>query len=279
MKNNIIELIDNNKVISFDIFDTLLLRNIYKPTDIFRILERIAKEKYNIDDFYNIRVESEKESRKEEDHYECHFDDIYNTVNKKINNKKIVESLKKEELKLEEKFLTFNPFMKEIYDYCISNNKEVLIIYDMYLDKEFIIKILKKFGYKNFTFYLSNVYKKNKGDASLFEVAYKDKKMDKTKWLHIGDSKHSDYDTPIKFGINAYNYKNVSTYTEIESYSIFESIILGIQNNYLYNGLNIDYWEKFGVLNVSPIYFGFTKWLYDLTKNSDNLYFIYIVSI
>ena len=91
----------------------------------------------------------------------------------------------------------------------------------------------------------------------------------KNKWLHIGDNVYSDYEIPINFGINAYNYKNVSTYTDIVPNSIFESIVLGIQNNYLYNGLNNDYWDLFGVKYASLIYLGFTKWLYDLTKEED----------
>ena len=53
-----------------------------------------------------------------------------------------------------------------------------------------------------------------------------------------------------------------------------ESICLAIQTNYLYNGNDLDYWEFFGIKYVSFIYFGFTKWLYDLTKDQDNLYFL-----
>ena len=44
------QLIDKNNIISFDIFDTLILRNIYQPTDIFRILAKFAKDEFDIDD-------------------------------------------------------------------------------------------------------------------------------------------------------------------------------------------------------------------------------------
>ena len=274
MKDEILKKINENDTISFDIFDTLLLRNIYRPTDIFRILSKIALEKYNINDFYDIRVTSESESRSEKNNMECHFDEIYKTIESKIKDKKVAKKLKEEELYLEEKFLVVNPFMKEIYDYCLTKNKKVFLISDMYLDEKFIQGILKKCGYKDYVLYLSNVYKKNKGDTSLFEAVLNKEKIKKSNWLHIGDNRHSDYDIPIQFGINAYHYKGVYSYVNINKYSIFESIMLGIQNNYLYNGLNINYWEGFGIKNISPIYFGFTKWLYDLTKNLDNLFFI-----
>ena len=42
MRQDLLQLIDNNDFISFDIFDTLLFRKIYRPTDIFRILSNIA---------------------------------------------------------------------------------------------------------------------------------------------------------------------------------------------------------------------------------------------
>ena len=274
MGKELLKLIDSNNVISFDIFDTLLLRNVYKPTDIFRILSKIAFEKYNIEDFYSIRVVAEKESRTEENNNECRFDEIYKKIGDSIKDKKIVKKLKEEELYLEEKFLVVNPFMKKIYDYCISKKKKVLLISDMYLDEKFIQQVLKKCGYKDYTLYLSNVYRMTKGDMSLFNLVLNKEKIEKNFWLHIGDNKYSDYESPIHFGIKAYHYKGVYSYVNIKEYSIFESIILGIQNNYLYNGLEIDYWDKFGVKNVSTIYFGFTKWLYDLTKDLDNLFFI-----
>ena len=274
LEKELLKIIDSNKVISFDIFDTLLLRNVYKPTDIFRILSKIALDKYNIEDFYNIRVIAEKECRTKENNNECCYDEIYKKIGTIIKDKKVVKKLKEEELYLEKKFLVVNPFMKKIYDYCISKKKKILLISDMYLDEKFIQQVLIKCGYTDYTLYLSNVYRMSKGSMALFNLVLKKEKIDKNSWIHIGDNKFSDFESPIQFGINAYHYKGVYSYVNIEKYSIFESIILGIQNNYLYNGLDIDYWDEFGVKNVSTIYFGFTKWLYDLTKDLDNLFFI-----
>ena len=64
MKDKLIELVDKNNIISFDIFDTLILRNIFYPTDIFKILSIYTKNNFNIDNFYEIRIVSEKKSRK-----------------------------------------------------------------------------------------------------------------------------------------------------------------------------------------------------------------------
>ena len=274
MKSELIQLIDKNDVISFDIFDTLILRNILKPTDIFKILAIYAKEEFNIDDFYDIRIESEKNSRNEKNNFECSYDDIYNAINKKIKNKQYIERLKKRELELELEFCTYNSYMKSIFNYCEKRDKKIFLISDMYLEEDFINKLLKKNGYKNYKLFVSSAYKKNKGSKELFEYVYEKMHVEKSKWLHIGDNIYSDFNIPREFGINAYNYKNVTSNCNIEPKSIFESIILAIQCNYLYNGNKYDYWDIFGVKYISTIYFGFTKWLYDLTKDKDNLFFL-----
>ena len=141
MKSELIQLIDKNDVISFDIFDTLILRNILKPTDIFKILAIYAKEEFNIDDFYDIRIESEKNSRNEKNNFECSYDDIYNAINKKIKNKQYIERLKKRELELELEFCTYNSYMKSIFNYCEKRDKKIFLISDMYLEEDFINKL------------------------------------------------------------------------------------------------------------------------------------------
>ena len=77
----------------------------------------------------------------------------------------------------------------------------------------------------------------NKGSKELYELVGQELNCKKTNWLHIGDNEYSDYKQAKEFGINAYHYKNVSTYYEgTKELSISESVLIGIQNNYLYNG-------------------------------------------
>ena len=56
MLEQLIKLVDENETISFDIFDTLLFRNVYLPTDIFKIIEIKLKEKFGTEDFFNLRI-------------------------------------------------------------------------------------------------------------------------------------------------------------------------------------------------------------------------------
>ena len=274
MFEELTKLIDMYDVISFDIFDTLLFRNVYHPTDIFKIMERELKEKYDIDNFYDIRVSSEAKARVGKPNGECNFDEIYDEIDKILDGKQ-TEYAKKLEIKLENEFLCANPFMKKIYDYCKEKDKTVIYISDMYLPSEIIGKILYKNGYGKDKLYVSCEYHKNKCGKELYTLVEKENGIDKSKWLHIGDNVNSDYNIPKELGLHSYRYKNTREYdTSYIPNSIEESIITAIQFNKLYNGLELPYWEKFGILNVSPLYFSYSLWLYCLTKDKDNLFFL-----
>ncbi len=276
LKNNMLEEItrkvDKASTVSFDIFDTLVFRNIHKPTDIYRILEKIVFKKFGIKNFAELRIKAEITARKNAINGECTFEEIYMQL-KNFCNCDVLE-ISQMELELEYDFITVNPFMKKIYDYAVSKGKQIILISDMYLSQEFICKLLDKCRYIGYKIFISNVFRVNKGSGLLYQVAQKECGIDKATWLHIGDNSLSDYKKAKEFGINAFNYKNVFLYEKVEPKTIGESIIAGIKNNILYNGNEVDYWTGFGIKYVASIYFGFTYWLYELTKNSDNMYFL-----
>ncbi len=276
LKNNlydeIIKKVDSAETVSFDIFDTLVFRNIHKPTDIFNILEKFVLENFNITGFAEKRKNAELEARKQAVNGECTFDEIYSKLKFCCNCD--VSIIAKRELEIEYDFITANPFMKKIYDYAVSNDKQIILISDMYLSQEFICSLLKKCGYSGYKIFISNIYKANKGSGLLYRIIEKECHLDKAKWFHMGDNLNSDFIRAKEFGIDALKYKNVSEYENVVPKTIGEAILTGIKNNILYNGNESDYWTVFGIKYVSSIYFGFTYWLYELTKNSDNMYFL-----
>ena len=276
MTTEITELIDRKDTISFDIFDTLLFRNIAKPTDIFRIMENIIQKKYGIKGFAKKRIKAEADSRTFSKNGESNIEEIYSVLEKNyISNKEILSKIRKLELELELEFIVANPFMKEIFDYCKKKNKNIILISDMYLKSDFIKELLDKCGYcGKYKLYVSCENRANKCSGTLFELVHKLEKVEYNNWVHIGDNINSDFNIPKSLGITAYNYKNINTYENVKCDSIFESIILGIRNNYLYNGKNTEYWGNFGVKCLVPIYLGFTNWLYNLTYKCDNLFFL-----
>ena len=267
------EIINKKETVSFDVFDTLLFRNIYKPVDIFKIMEPEVSEKYGISDFAKLRVDCEAASRNEKNKNETSLDEIYDLIGKKI--EKDVSKIKKREIELELEFIVANPFIKDIFDYAVEKKKKIVLISDVYLPSDVMKKLVKKAGYKDVPIYISCEYHAGKGTTELYEVVCKSEKLNKNTWVHIGDNKYSDYEKAKEFGIDAIVYENIRSKDKLgEPKTIESSIIRGIQNNYLYNGNEVTYWEKFGVLYASPIYYGFTNWLFKLTKDKDNLFFL-----
>ena len=61
--HELMKLIDCYDIVSFDIFDTLLFRNISRPTDVFKTMNKDIEEKFNLKDFYDKRVECEMRAR------------------------------------------------------------------------------------------------------------------------------------------------------------------------------------------------------------------------
>ena len=75
--------IDSHEIISFDIFDTLLLRPYVKPTDLFLHLEKLL----NKEGFAQARIEAEQKARKKHsDKEDITIDEIYDEIESKYKN-------------------------------------------------------------------------------------------------------------------------------------------------------------------------------------------------
>lgn len=157
------------EIISFDVFDTLLLRDVYKPTDIFRILEMLTKKEYGIENFFDERIDAEAEARKKVEGQEANFEEIYVEIEQVF--PEHADYMKQKELDLEYEFIIANPFMKEVYNYAKKEGKTILFISDMYHGRDFIGKLLHKCGYATNNIFVSSEYRKNKGSMKLYEIA------------------------------------------------------------------------------------------------------------
>ena len=118
--------------ISFDMYDTLIKRNIHNPKDIFRLVEVEFNKKYNanISNFYELRIESEKNLR-ENSTNELKLSDIYEYM-KKYYSQKICNNLMQieENLEIELSQKNYNPKVLDIYNWALKN-KHIIISSDM----------------------------------------------------------------------------------------------------------------------------------------------------
>jgi len=108
--------IDKAQVVSFDIFDTLLLRPYIKPTDVFVHMERALERP----GFATERVDAERRTRiRHRELEDITLDMIYDEIDDEY------RDMKQRELDWEEMVLRANPEMKAVYDYAKARGAKV----------------------------------------------------------------------------------------------------------------------------------------------------------
>ena len=272
-KINIYEEIKKHEIISFDIFDTLLIRPYVKPTDLFLHIEKL----YKIKGFYKNRIMAEKLAREKYiDFEEVTLNQIYEEIDEKY------KRFKEIEIELEERILTTHKENKKIYDYASSLGKKIIITSDMYLPKNVIEKILIKNNYTNYyKLYLSSELNLTKASGNLYKYIIDDLNVAPSSIIHIGDNFHSDFNNPKLYGIDSvYIEKIIDTFLEnnIRAKKLLNenknnigiSIMLGLsafscinkndkkENN---NDKENNYWRNFGFVYGGPAVFSYMNWL------------------
>ena len=71
---SLIDQVKDYKIVSFDIFDTLLKRNVGRPSDVFSVMEYANSDLMG---FKNARIFAEQEARKESQYEEVTLNEIY----------------------------------------------------------------------------------------------------------------------------------------------------------------------------------------------------------
>ena len=251
------------KVISFDIFNTLLVRPFIKPENTFDFLGELLKEP----DFAKYREDAESTLRTKGIGYAT-YDDIYSILPERYH------YIKEIECKFEKKILFLNPKMKDVYDYALSLNKRIILTTDMYYSSEFISELLHENGYHSFErIYVSGELKKAKYDFTLFPYIINDLKIKPQEILHIGDTKLSDFDAPKKVNMSAYliespinifikKYPTLTSYIDSHKDNLTSGIIIGLAiKNMLLNPSKTNYWNFIGYFWAGAFCFGLSEFI------------------
>lgn len=268
---NIKKTLDKYEYISFDIFDTLIKRDVENPNEVFAIIGKIYFKKSNT--FKEDRLNAEKQTRKElNDKEEILLDDIYNMLIKDYNySQEDAKKLKDLEINIEINLCTKNKEIYEVYKHCLKNNKKIIVVSNMYLDEKIINKILKNNGYEQYKLYLSSTIGKKK-NGTLFEYVLNDLNIKSNQILHIGDSYRNDYLSAKKNKIKALRIpRNVNKLTHSENKQIIEKDILFTKslNSFTNNRLSNqeDKYYNFGYQSFGILLYGFNKYMhYNLEK-------------
>lgn len=283
-----IDELKRHKVISFDIFDTLLSRNYINPKDVFEEMQNQVKEKFS--DFAAQRVKAELECRRQYNFgKEVTLKEIYGFLldQKYIDGlgKNDIDELIKLELQIEKNNLFANHEIKSLIDTLKQLNKQVILVSDIYLSKQFLQEVLANLGiqFDDKDLYVSSELGVMKSNKKLFEYVLKDLSLKPNDLYHIGDNKTSDYDNPKSLGIHAFHYTKAIP-NRYERQDNFTSIKLSrlralsrktrLANPFENDNHKATIWDT--TANVSaPLMTGFTLWCLQKTKELgiDKIYF------
>ncbi len=272
----ILKEIDHHDIISFDIFDTLIVRPYVKPTDAFLYVERIT----GLKKFAEKRKLAEREARLNMTEGEITYSDIYKNLSKKY------QVAYDTEIEFEKRISLRNEEIYQVYQYALEKKKRIIFISDMYLDQEVIESILYKAGYHTYEhLFLSSSYKKTKASGELFDAAIHHLITPAENIFHIGDNKRNDIEMANAKGLHTAFYPKVidrfldehsnlhvllknNFANRLKRDELTISLVLGLNAILWSEGKTSDYWPKLGSLYAGPLLYFFTRWVYDNAKKT-----------
>ncbi len=275
-----IKKISKYEVISFDIFDTLIKRNLSEPKSLYDYVEK----EYNrihpakkVSEFRTLRSEAEREARNSHPLEEVTFDEIYSFLSLP---KHIKTELQKLEKTLEVKFCEPNHDIVYIYRKCRSLKKRVILVSDMYLPQVVIENMLYKCGIAGYEkLYLSSEIGVQKKDGRLYDFVIQDLGVKSSSIFHIGDRKKTDNLIPRFKGMGSiyvphfYRYTTFLTQTDLKE---TKSSLFPYVNNQLPKYRRKSEVFRWGYETLGPIIIGFCSWIHKMVEKHqiDTLLFL-----
>lgn len=179
-------------IVSFDVFDTLIEREVKKPTEVFYWVGMACfSEHGKAVDFQQHRILAEHVARNVSYTEEVNLDDIYNAL--EGYDIEIVEKLKKLEIETEINLCHPRRQIVDLFNRMKHIGIPVVLISDMYLPKNCLVNMLSKCGVDGYrALFVSNEYGCNKISGSLFQVVHRKFDIKNAMHLHYGDSIKAD---------------------------------------------------------------------------------------
>lgn len=284
---------------SFDIFDTLIGRDIIYPTTVFGYVERkmqnseLPFSELFLRNYSSIRQDCEKNVRefyrkstllRKDDRLEITFDQIFERM-QDIYHLSDEQILALKQWEIEGEKLASIPIRKNI-DYLKelkTAGNDVVMISDMYLPEEVVRQLLHNADpfLDSIPLYLSSTIGHQKTTKRLFLHVFSQLDYKYGNWIHIGDNNFADNIQPASLGIETQPI-------EIEPYSNYEKSMCYFTNNYEFRKIAkmIYDWriqqeersqnELYSYCYATTYLVPYVKWAVDdaIRRELDTLYFI-----
>ena len=279
---------DNFNVISFDIFDTLVSRRLFRPKDLFSLMQSkisvmdcFLQLTEIIDDFSEIRIRAESDARERRvkllgKEPEILIYDIYHEIFIRFPklSPSMIDLLIELEIECEKEVLYKCPKGEDIFNKARQTKSKIILISDMYLPSNNLRNLLCHCGYNvnGIDIFSSGEEGVSKHSGYLYSKIKNKLNINEKFWLHIGDNNYADINNAKKHGISTL-LADWSEYNIERSYHWKSKDVIGES---LYKSLNLKqaYYHfdnnplsEIGFKVFGPLLLGYISWLTSQLKN------------
>jgi len=264
------------EIVSFDIFDTLLVRPVLEPIDLFHVIAQKAEKVNLTTDFLAVRRRAEQQARQQMKLSDPFREEptlvaIYESFGDiAALSPQCIHELMVLELEAERKYLSTRKPLAELYQYALEKGKRIVAASDSYFSPEFIGEQAERNGFGDIDkLYVSSQAGRTKASGNLFSLMLDDLKVAPHKILHIGDNLKSDYKQPRRHGLKALHIPravwlfftqsvNIDLWAEDDFVLTPDyRLMLGMVINRRFDSLQTDKWQADSRFNGDPELFGY----------------------
>lgn len=288
------------KVVSFDVFDTLLVRPVISPVDLFYIMERRIRDEFGKErfPFVDARRWAEAETRREMREICPHYEDVtLNEIYERFASKLHVTSeqiakMKEIELAVEAKYLTPRKPVQELYTLAKKLGKTVIAASDVYLPGRFLATTLADAGYELDKLYVSSDMRKSKGRGGMYPLIIRDLGVRPDQIVHIGDNFSADVKMSQHYKIRGFHIPSpIANFREARvNFDLWRGrpldkaepsfrLMLGTIINDVFDSVPKGGWDENSLFNgnpyllghygLGPLIFCLTKWFQERAIRQD----------
>jgi predicted HAD superfamily hydrolase len=259
--------------VTFDVFDTALLRCVPDPADVFEIVGYRLHEtgRLAIDPFTyrNLRIRAETVARANAlraGHQEVTLREIHTELQALCPDADRDAGVA-EELSVEAAVLIANPDVKRAFDFALARGKKIAFVSDTYFSESFVRERLEALGFAgDFRVFSSSDCGATKERGTLFDIVSRALDVNRPKIVHLGDNRRADVVMARRSGLQSYWYRPAIARAigNSDDGSLGERIISRSES---LAGWSLDESTEqralstFGAGTMGPIFLGFTQWL------------------
>lgn len=267
------------KVVSFDIFDTLITRrDVVIPADVFTLLASRIPIHLRAGDFPRERQLAENQARRIASlagHDEVTLREIYAAyLERFVSSENELDLLTELEHQIEEEQLVLAEGASDMVAAARDTDCRVVAISDSFFSAEFLSKVLLGLGLKIDSVFSSADFRVTKAEGKLFAEVCQRLEVKPGEILHVGDNRLSDGSRALQYGVSPHvidsrrlSFRRRSRLPNAPSGSVALAKLVTAGADWSQPetaGGEEALLAEVGSNNLAPLYFGYASWLIEL---------------